>query len=295
VALLFLKALNPPLLVAGALICGFAAVISLWIRGSYRGYGWLERLEGRRRGFIIALALLAGFYFLVNSWLSVHRYHKLLCGSWDLGIFESLLSNALEGRWFEDYRGPFDHFSPAVYLYLPFYALWREARLLLVLQSAALAAAAWPLYLFAREVTGRAVPAAVCGMVYLLYPLVGQGNLYDFHAVSLSPLFFFSMLALMRRGRWGWYWVFAVLLLSVKEGEAVLLFGAGLYLLSLREWRQGALSAGAAVAWVLLGTLQERLPAIVHAYPLAATALAAIVGGTAAVTLLLMRLAKRDA
>jgi len=57
----------------------------------------------------------------------------------------------------------------------------------------------------------------------------------------------------------------------------------------------GAWLVGAAVAWVLLGTLQERLPAIVHAYPLAATALAAIVGGTAAVTLLLMRLAKRDA
>lgn len=56
----------------------------------------------------------------------------------------------------------------------------------------------------------------------------------------------------------------------------------------------GAWLVGAAVAWVLLGTLQQRLPAIVHAYPLAAAALAAIIGGTAAVTLLLMRLGKRQ-
>ncbi|MHC4713399.1 MAG: DUF2079 domain-containing protein, partial [Planctomycetota bacterium] len=227
-------ALNPPLLVAGAIVLVFAGLLSLWLKHSYGGYGLLERINKADKGFARALVLLALVYFAVYAWLSVHRYHKVMLGAWDLGIFESLFANALDGRFFRDYRGPFDHFSPLVGVFLPFYAAWRDPRVLLVLQTAVIVLAVWPLYLLARDASGRALYGAVAGMLYLLYPLVGSGNLYDVHAAALSPLMFFSMLLFMVRERWGLYCLFAVLLMCVTEGEPVLVFGAGLYLMTRR-------------------------------------------------------------
>lgn len=248
------EAANPALVISGAVIIVLAGAVSLWLKHSYAGYGFLERMEKRERAFAWLPAGLAVVYSLVYSYLSVHRYHKLMLGAWDLGIFESLLANALRGEFFRDYRGAFDHFDPAVGLYLPFYALWRDARLLLVLQTAVLTLAVWPLYLLAKEVSGRAMCGAAAAVAYLLYPLVGGGNLYDFHATALSPLFFFTMLLFMQRRRWGWYWVFAGAVLCVKEGEAILVFGAGLYLVSKREYVRGAVTAAVAVVWVVVVT-----------------------------------------
>lgn len=261
---IIVKALNLPLLASAACVAVLAGVVALWIRSSYRGYSALERLGEKGAGFRTALIVLAVAYTFAYSWLSVHRYHKLMLGSWDLGIFESLMANALDGRLFVDYRGPFDHFSPAAYLYLPFWAIWRDARVLLVLQTVVLALAAWPLYLLAKETSKSVLYGALAGILYLLYPLVGAGNLYDFHAVALSPLFFFSMLLFMRRGQWKRYWVFVVLLLAVKEGEAVLVFGTGLCLLFTDRRRIGVLTMAVAVAWTA-GVLLAVMPWITGA------------------------------
>ncbi len=246
---IILRAMNLPLLTGAAIIAATAGLLSLWIRNTYGGYGWLERVPERGRGLKKALVVLAAVYFVVYCWLSIHRYHKLMLGAWDLGIFESLIANAAEGRFFRDYRGPFDHFSPAVYLYLPLWAIWRDARVLLVLQTAVLVLAVWPLYLLAREVSGSIFYGALLGVLYLLYPLLGSGNLYDFHAVALSPVFFFSMLLFMRRERWRLFALFAVLLLFVKEGEAVLVFGTGLYLFLTGRRRVGFVTIVFSVVW----------------------------------------------
>jgi len=246
---IIVKALNLPLLACGAIVFAFAGIVALWMKNSYRGYNALERLEKTGGGLRAAVVILALVYFGVYTWLSVHRYNKLMLGSWDLGIFASLLSNALDGRLFTDYRGPFDHFSPAVYLLAPLWAVWRDGRLLLVVETALLAAAAWPLYLLAKETSRSVLYAALAGILYLLYPLLGAGNLYDFHAVAFSPVFFFSMLLFMKRGRWRLYALFAVMLLLVKEGEAVLVFGTGLYLFLTGRRRRGALTMGLAAVW----------------------------------------------
>ncbi len=249
------RAANAPFLGIGAMIVVFALLVTQWVRASYNGYEVITRFNAGEKAFKRAALVLAGVFFVVYCYLSVHRYYKEMLGAWDLGIFESVLDNALAGRFFRDYRGAFDHLDVGLALFLPFWALWRDARVLLVLQTAALTLAAWPLYLLAKEVSGRVVIGAVVVIVYLLYPLLGAGNLYDFHAVSLSPLLFFSMLLFMRRRRWGWYWVFVALVLLVKETEAILVFGAGLYLVSQREYKVGAVTAAAAVGWLLAATL----------------------------------------
>jgi len=248
------RQMNPQFMVSGAMILAIALGISWWFFASYSGYGKLQKLNASEKGFRNALVVLAVVYFLVYSYLSVHRYYKLMCGAWDLGIFDSLMYNALHGRFFQDYRGPFDHFQPALALVLPLYALWQDARLLLVVQSAVIALAAWPLYLLVKDITGRRVMGGVTGIAYLLYPCLGAGNIYDFHGISMTPLFFFSMLLFMRRQRWGLYWLFFALLALTKESEVILAFGAGLYLISKKQYRIGLATVLVSTAWFFLAT-----------------------------------------
>jgi len=201
------------------------------------------------RVYPLMMVALAGVYFLVYSWLSVHRYNKFLCGAWDLGLFETLFRNILSGAGYKTFWGPFDHFEPTLVVFLPFYAVFRDARVLLVLQSAALAAAVWPLYLLARQVSGKRAIAGAVGIAYLLYPLLGCANLYDFHNLCLSPFFFFWMLYWMVKRRWGLYALFTLFVLMVRESEAILVLGVGLYLLSRKDWLPGALTIAASFAW----------------------------------------------
>jgi uncharacterized membrane protein len=237
------RQINPPFLALGAIALAAALVVTLWLRSTYKGYARLQRLNEREGLFFRGMVTLAVVWLGAYSYMSVWRWYKLLNGAWDLGIFWSLMENALHGRFFVDYRGPFDHFQPLGIVYLPFYALWRDARWLLVLQSVALVMAVWPLYLLAKEVSGRKVVGAVAGILYLLYPFLGAGALYDFHILSLTPVCFFSMLLAMARRRWRWYWVAFACLLMVKESEAILAFGAGLYLAAQSRWTPGAVGA----------------------------------------------------
>jgi uncharacterized membrane protein len=256
-----LHAANAPYLAVAAGILLFAFVLTRSMHASACGQSFLERINRADRAFCGGAITLTIIYFVIYSYLSVQRYHKFLCGTWDLGIFESLFQNMLSGGGYRDYRGPFDHFQLAGVVFLPFYALWRDGRLLLVLQTAALAAAAWPLYLVAREVGGRAVMGVTVVIAYLLYPFLSSANLYDFHILCLSPFFFFWMLYWMVRRRWGLYALFTLLLLTVKESEAILVLGAGLYLLSRKEWRAGTLTVVGALLWGYL-SIFVMLPAI---------------------------------
>ncbi len=250
-----LKAANAPFLAASAGVLLCSAVIALVFSATRRGRAIPGGVDPNGALAVRAVLVLGAVYFVVYTYLSVHRYNRLMCGLWDLGLFESVLANALNGRFLRDYRGAFDHLDLNLAFFLPFYAVWRDGRILLVLQSLALALAAWPLYLLAREISGRRSTAAVVAALYLLYPLLGAGNLYDFHVVCLSPLLFFSMLLFMVRERRGPYWFLLALLLCTKETEAILVLGAGLFLISKGEYRRGAITAAVAVGWVLLATL----------------------------------------
>jgi len=248
-----LRQINAPLV---GIAC--IAYIAAWLvtRRMAEGHeDLLKRINGAERSWRTALIALAAAYLLIYSYLSIHRYHKLMSGAWDVGIFDSLFYNTLHGKIFADYRGPFDHFQPIYFVLVPFYALWQDARMILLLQTAVLTLPVWPLYLLTRQVTGSGVLAAMLGILYLLYPLVGEANLYDIHMLSFSPFFFFFMLYFMARRQWRWYWLFLFALLCVKESECVIVFGTGLYLFSRKEYLRGALTSAIAVAWFFAATL----------------------------------------
>ena len=134
------------------------------------------------------------------------------------------------------------HISPIFLVYLPFYAAIPSPVTLMVLQTLAVYSSVVPLWLICRKKgLSPALSALVCGLL-CLYPAVWGGAAGSIHEYALLlPLLLWLMWALETERRI-LPWVFALLILCVRETCAIHLLAVALYrLLSLRK-REGMTS-----------------------------------------------------
>jgi uncharacterized membrane protein len=181
----------------------------------------------------------------------IFKYYALYFGLWDFGIYDSMLHNAVSGKGFmQDFRGPFDHFSPAVLLLVPWYWLFDSPYVLIFFQAIVLSAAALPLYFVAKQYFRDAPIPLLLSLMYLLNPYYSRIALYDFHIESLFPLVFFcGWLALCKRKML----LFCILMLSIpmiKEELIIPLAAAGTFLLLQKRTRMfGIILIVAGLCW----------------------------------------------
>ena len=172
--------------------------------------------------------LVGGMVALVTSYwtifsLLIHRsFHS---NGWDLGLINQVVWNSANGRFFEysfrdiSYAG--DHWQPFLLVLVPLKWGHTGPEALLVIQAVALAAAAVPLYASARATGGYRVALALA-VAYLLGLGAARAISSDFHVEAFAPLFAFTALWGLERGR---TWVFvgpALLILTLKEDGALL-------------------------------------------------------------------------
>ncbi|HSZ83652.1 MAG TPA: DUF2079 domain-containing protein [Polyangia bacterium] len=184
---------------------------------------------------ILGAAAYAAYFGAVT----IISHHDLRTSSFDLGLEENILWNALHGGrpFFKSspLGGPtMTHFgNHATFFSYPLslvYAICQRAETLLVIQALFVGGAALPLYFYARRHVG-AWTACLFAYVYLLYPPVHGANLYDFHYLPIGVFFLWLTLYALDNRR-PVLTVFAVLLtLSVREDVAAGLIIVGAYLL----------------------------------------------------------------
>lgn len=96
---------------------------------------------------LLWIAIIA--YIIVFTSISFWKYDRLLYNGLDLAIYNNVMWNMSEGNWFRSaihdpsYLG--DHFEPMMLVLLPFYLLWRDPRMLLLLQTIIIALTAIPI------------------------------------------------------------------------------------------------------------------------------------------------------
>src|SRR3989338_4343920 len=111
---------------------------------------WLEKRA------TLTLTLLFVFFSAFWTTLTFWKYNLFLYDASDLAIYSQVFWNTSYGRWFEmsihpqSYIG--DHFEPLILLLTPIYSLWRDPRMLLILQTLAIQLAVIPIYLLARNI-----------------------------------------------------------------------------------------------------------------------------------------------
>lgn len=197
--------------------------------------------------FRLAIAAAITF-FLLTLTLTVHRYYTFYA-SFDQGIFNQVYWNSLHGRFFQSslssslstnvvhsgevpdvsYHRLGQHFTPALLIWLPIYALFPQAITLTVLQVTLITAAGLVLYILARQYLQPPLAAMIVVSYYSANAIIGP-TLSNFADNCQMPLFMFTLLLAIEKRWWPLFWLMAVCVLAVREDGGVSLFGVGIYL-----------------------------------------------------------------
>lgn len=209
----------------------------------------------------IATAICLVLYLAAFGVLVLLRYATLNPRNADLAIFNQTLWSTLHGRFMQSsllgysYLG--DHMSPILLLVLPLYYLQPGPEVLLLVQTMAVASAAVPLYLIAREELGPGWVPVAFASAYLVYPATGWVNLTGFSPDAIGIPILMTLFLFLRRQSWVPFFAAAGLALMVKEDWALTMVSLGLYLgLYARLRRQGLaltlVALGCFAAYVLV-------------------------------------------
>src|SRR3954453_5543149 len=203
--------------------------------------------------------------------LAIRRHDRYGSGGFDLGVFDQQVwayahfrvgPNTVKRT--HDLLG--DHFHPILVLLAPLYWVWDDVRALLVAQALLLAAAALPVYAWARARIGDG-PALLVEVGYFCFAGLLAGAFFDFHELAVGTLgVSVALYGLLERRTWVFCAGAAVALLS-KEDLALTVAAMGLYaLLVQRRWRFGTALVAGCVAWFFV-VVDAVMPAIAgHRY-----------------------------
>ena len=196
-------------------------------------------------------------YALIFSALSLWRHATFQTQTWDLAAFEQSLWNTLHGHFlfnnFENTSHFAIHFSPWLLLLMPIYALWPGPHILLLLQSLALAAGAWPLYFLSKKIINQKW-ANVIVLLYLLYPSLHWVNLFDWHPVTFAIPLFLAWFYFWQAEKYLWAAAMMAAAVSTEEDMIVAAFFVGLFMLTKKQYRPGLMVMGLTGAYFLLAT-----------------------------------------
>jgi uncharacterized membrane protein len=168
---------------------------------------------------VVGAAIAA--YAVYFSYTTVQIHRGLGTSAYDFGLYD-------QGIWLLS-RGktPFvtlmgrnlfgDHTSFILVLLVPLMWIISSTSLLFVVQSVAIAAAAIPIYAFARKHLESDALGCVFACTYLLYPAVSWTNVENFHPDSFLGLFVAVALWAALSRKWRWYVIAVILALLVKE------------------------------------------------------------------------------
>lgn len=206
--------------------------------------------------YLRLVGVVAALFWLICCLLVLHRYSNFYPTyvSFDQGIFNQVFWNSLQGNWFQGslsstesvavmqgelptvaYQRLGQHFTPALLLWLPWYALFPSPVGLSVLQVTLVTLAGLVLYALARHYHPPRLSAWITVSYFAAIAVISP-TVANFHDISQIPLYIFGLLWAIEKRRWWLVGVLALLTLVVREDSGVVLFGIGFYLLASRRF-----------------------------------------------------------
>ncbi|MBW4551773.1 MAG: DUF2079 domain-containing protein [Aphanocapsa sp. GSE-SYN-MK-11-07L] len=200
----------------------------------------------------LAVGISALFMFVS----SVLR-HELFNSSGDLAFFDQGVYLISQGKppiaSVLGFHVLADHAAWILYFIALLYKVYPSVYWLFAVQAIALALGAIPTYLLAVQAGLKEHLATAMVAVYLLYPVVYNSALADFHPdVIALPALLTAILA-ARANRTVWFCLSIILVLGCKAVLALTVFGLGVWLLLFEKRRvYGAIAIASGIAWFLI-------------------------------------------
>lgn len=202
-----------------------------------------------------ALLLL---FVIVLTGVSFYKLQHGLYNALDLGIFNQVFWQTTHGNFFgmtihpHSYLG--DHFALIILFLAPIYAVISRPETLLVLQILAVAAIPIPLLLLVKKTLKTSVfgafLAVLLTLLWVMNPYLHNAILFEFHLYPIAALLLAWTYYFYRKKNTRWFWIFFLLLLSVREDISLTAFMfAVLAIVERRSWTWWLPQALASVAW----------------------------------------------
>jgi uncharacterized membrane protein len=210
----------------------------------------------------VVITTVAVICFFVWTWTSYARWSDFQYRSFDLAYYVQAIWQLIHGRFdvsVENVPLLGNHVEPIVFLFVPFFAIFRHPMVFVAVQNAALASMGPVGYNIAKRLGFDNKRACLLGVAILLAPAAGYIALHEFHPEALTAPFLLLMLQarVTKSLRLHWLWFIAVL--ACKENMAPLLAGYCIILCisernrtfaELRNWYLWPM--GVAIIWFVI-------------------------------------------
>ncbi|MEG4283429.1 DUF2079 domain-containing protein [Microcoleus sp. A006_D1] len=181
---------------------------------------------------VVWMAGAAAVIFFLCSSL---RHALFQSTAWDLGIFDQVIYLISQGKApissFLGFHIMGDHASLIFYILSLFYKIYPDVHWLFAVQAVALAVGALPVWSLANLAGLNREKSAAMAAVYLLYPVVFNINLFDFHPEIIAlPAILWAILAARLSQPWR-FCTAVIVILGCKGVLALTVAAMGLWLL----------------------------------------------------------------
>src|SRR3990170_2113865 len=126
---------------------------------------------------LAAVVIFSLLIFIMSLRVTMYRYRNYEYGKFDLGNMSQMVYNSLHGHFMEvtDYFGAnmprwgMSHFDPLLLIFVPVYAVFPDARVLIVGQLVLLISSSLLLYLIGKRVVQSKPVAFLIAASFLFY------------------------------------------------------------------------------------------------------------------------------
>ena len=205
------------------------------------------------------LWLIFGISSLVLFFCASLRHWLFQSNALDLGWFDQSLYLISQGKppivSFSEDHILGDHAAFIFYPLALFYVIYPNVHWLFLVQAITLSFSIVPLWLLANQADLNDNLALTLVGVYLLYPLIFNVNLFDFHSEIIAlPTIFFAVLA-ARAKKFIQFLVAIILILSCKAVLSLTVAAMGVWLLLFEKRKKyGFLSLFLGIFWFIITT-----------------------------------------
>jgi len=148
-----------------------------------------------------------------------------------------------------------DHAAFIFYPLALLYKIYPDVQWLLLVQAVSLALGAWPSWSLARQAGLNNSISWAIACIYLLYPLVFNVNLFDFHPEVIALPALLAAILAARLNKTLWFCAAIVLVLSCKAVLSLTVAAMGLWLLCFDKKRNcGLIALFLGAGWFLVAT-----------------------------------------
>ncbi|OUL22477.1 hypothetical protein BV378_25320 [Nostoc sp. RF31YmG] len=202
---------------------------------------------------------MIGISALILFACSSLRHELFQSLAWDLGIFDQAVYLISQGKppisSLIGFHILGDHAAWILYPLALLYKIYPSIYWLFAVQAIALALGALPTWYLACQAGLKDSQALAMVVVYLLYPLIFNVNLFDFHPeVMAVPALLGAVLA-ARSGKIWWFCASILLILGCKAVLSLTVAAMGIWLLVFEKRRLfGAIAIISGITWFVIAT-----------------------------------------